>query len=137
MVHIRSFCFVFSLFSFAFSLTLFSFFILFLLVLVSRQYVDMSRIRIEGLLAAFPKLVGMGKQHTYIETDNVRYVYQPIEALFLLLVTTKQSNILEDLDTLRMLSKLVCFPSSLTFNSIYLPESACVLAFIYCVSDCA
>ncbi|ESQ40411.1 hypothetical protein EUTSA_v10013243mg [Eutrema salsugineum] len=67
----------------------------------------MSRIRIEGLLAAFPKLVGMGKQHTYIETENVRYVYQPIEALFLLLVTTKQSNILEDLDTLRMLSKLV------------------------------
>ncbi|CAN8257122.1 unnamed protein product [Cochlearia groenlandica] len=76
-------------------------------VLVSRQYVDMSRIRIEGLLAAFPKLVGMGKQHTYIETENVRYVYQPIEVLFLLLVTTKQSNILEDLDTLRMLSKLV------------------------------
>ncbi|KAL0709205.1 hypothetical protein Bca4012_016183 [Brassica carinata] len=77
-------------------------------VLVSRQYVDMSRVRIEGLLAAFPKLVGMGKQqHTYFETESVRYVYQPIEALFLLLVTTKQSNILQDLDTLRLLSKLV------------------------------
>ncbi|CAA0400732.1 Coatomer subunit delta [Arabidopsis thaliana] len=76
-------------------------------VIVSRHYVDMSRIRIEGLLAAFPKLVGMGKQHTYIETENVRYVYQPIEALFLLLVTTKQSNILEDLATLTLLSKLV------------------------------
>ncbi|KAF8725364.1 hypothetical protein HU200_019877 [Digitaria exilis] len=50
--------------------------------LVSRQFVDMSRIRIEGLLAAFPKLVGTGKQHTYVETENVRYVYQPIEALF-------------------------------------------------------
>jgi len=47
--------------------------------LVSRQYVDMSRIRIEGLLAAFPKLVGTGKQHTYVETENVRYVYQPME----------------------------------------------------------
>lgn len=47
--------------------------------LVSRQYMDMSRIRIEGLLAAFPKLVGSGKQHTYVETENVRYVYQPIE----------------------------------------------------------
>ena len=89
--------------------SLFIFVFPFFIVLVSRQYVDMSRIRIEGLLAAFPKLVGMGKQHTYIETENVRYVYQPIEVLFLLLVTTKQSNILEDLDTLRMLSKLVCF----------------------------
>ncbi|KAK2380276.1 hypothetical protein P8452_36549 [Trifolium repens] len=76
-------------------------------VLVSRQFVDMSRIRIEGLLAAFPKLIGTGKQHTYIETENVRYVYQPIESLYLLLVTNKQSNILEDLDTLRLLSKLV------------------------------
>ncbi|XP_072988842.1 coatomer subunit delta-2 [Typha latifolia] len=75
--------------------------------LVSRQFVDMSRIRIEGLLAAFPKLVGTGKQHTYVETENVRYVYQPIEALYLLLVTNKQSNILEDLETLRLLSKLV------------------------------
>lgn len=75
--------------------------------LVSRQFVDMSRIRIEGLLAAFPKLVGIGKQHTYVETENVRYVYQPMEALYLLLVTNKQSNILEDLETLRLLSKLV------------------------------
>jgi hypothetical protein len=69
---------------------------------------DMSRIRIEGLLAAFPKLVGSGKQHTYVETENVRYVYQPMESLFLLLVTNKQSNILEDLETLRLISKLVC-----------------------------
>ncbi|PIA61910.1 hypothetical protein AQUCO_00200123v1 [Aquilegia coerulea] len=75
--------------------------------LVSRQFVDMSRIRIEGLLAAFPKLVGIGKQHTYVETENVRYVYQPIEGLYLLVVTNKQSNILEDLETLRLLSKLV------------------------------
>ncbi|KAG9138718.1 hypothetical protein Leryth_021036 [Lithospermum erythrorhizon] len=75
--------------------------------LVSRQFVDMSRIRIEGYLAAFPKLVGTGKQHTYVETENVRYVYQPIETLYLVLVTNKQSNILEDLDTLRLLSKLV------------------------------
>ncbi|KAL0375928.1 UNVERIFIED_CONTAM: Coatomer subunit delta [Sesamum calycinum] len=76
-------------------------------MLVSRQFVDMSRIRIEGYLAAFPKLVGTGKQHTYIETENVRYVYQPIESLYLLLVTNKQSNILEDLETLRLLSRLV------------------------------
>ncbi|BAT90957.1 hypothetical protein VIGAN_06225600 [Vigna angularis var. angularis] len=76
-------------------------------VLVSRQFVDMSRIRIEGLLAAFPKLVGTRKQHTFFETENVRYVYQPIEALYLLIITNKSSNILEDLATLRLLSRLV------------------------------
>ncbi|KAL6545708.1 hypothetical protein OROGR_009582 [Orobanche gracilis] len=75
--------------------------------LVSRQFVVMSRIRIEGYLAAFPKLVGTGKQHTFIETESIRYVYQPIESLYLLLVTSKQSNILADLETLRRLSKLV------------------------------
>ncbi|KAK4377106.1 hypothetical protein RND71_003402 [Anisodus tanguticus] len=75
--------------------------------LVSRQFVDMFRVRIEGYLAAFPKLVGTGKQHTYVETENVRYVYQPIESLYFLLVTNKLSNILEDLETLRLLSKLV------------------------------
>eukprot|EP00617_Octactis_speculum_P023833 CAMPEP_0185767008 /NCGR_PEP_ID=MMETSP1174-20130828/40851_1 /TAXON_ID=35687 /ORGANISM="Dictyocha speculum, Strain CCMP1381" /LENGTH=506 /DNA_ID=CAMNT_0028450977 /DNA_START=110 /DNA_END=1630 /DNA_ORIENTATION=+ len=68
----------------------------------------MTRIRIEGLLAAFPKLMGTGsQQHTFLETDSVRYVYQPIETLYLLVITNKASNIVEDLETLRLLSKLV------------------------------
>jgi coatomer subunit delta len=76
--------------------------------LISRQFVEMTRVRIEGLLAAFPKLVGSdGKQHTYIETESVRYLYQPIDNLFLLLITNRASNIVEDLETLRLLSKVV------------------------------
>ncbi|KAI8022561.1 Coatomer subunit delta-1 [Camellia lanceoleosa] len=67
----------------------------------------MTRTRIEGLLAAFIKLVEAGKQHTYVEAESVRFVYQPIESLYLLLITNRQSNILEDLETLRVLSKLV------------------------------
>lgn len=76
--------------------------------LVSRQFVEMNRLRVEGLLTAFPKLIGHAKQHTYVETDAVRYVYQPLENnLYLLLVTTKASNIVEDLGTLRLLAKVV------------------------------
>jgi hypothetical protein len=76
--------------------------------LVSRQFVEMNRLRIEGLLAAFPKLMGHSKQHTFVETDAVRYVYQPMEnGMFLLLITTKASNIVEDLGTLRLLAKVV------------------------------
>ncbi|EED94881.1 coatomer protein subunit delta [Thalassiosira pseudonana CCMP1335] len=76
--------------------------------LVSRQFVEMNRLRVEGLLAAFPKLMGHSKQHTFVETDAVRYVYQPMEnGMYLLLITTKASNIVEDLGTLRLLAKVV------------------------------
>jgi hypothetical protein len=62
--------------------------------LFARQFVEMNRLRVEGLLAAFPKLMGTGnKQHTFIETDSVRYVWQPVESIYLLLITNKASNI--------------------------------------------
>ena len=76
---------------------IFNIFILYSLAIVSRQFVEMPRSRIEGLLASFPKLLGSDTQHTFIDTETVRYVYQasqfsnlqPLDQLYLVLVTNK------------------------------------------------
>lgn len=67
----------------------------------------MPRSRVEALLASFPKLISAGSQHTSVETDAVRYVYQPLEDLYMILITTKSSNILQDIDSLHLFARTV------------------------------
>ena len=74
---------------------------------ISRQFRDMSRARIESLLASFPKLIPTNTQHTSVETADVRYVYQPLEDLYILLITNKASNILQDIETLHLFARVV------------------------------
>jgi hypothetical protein len=63
--------------------------------LLSRQFRAMPRSRVDGLLASFPKLIPVNSQHTTVETADVRFVYQPFEELYVLLITNKSSNILQ------------------------------------------
>jgi len=97
--------------------------------LLSRQFSEMTKSRVEGLLSAFPKLIGTGKQHTFIETENIRYVYQPLESLYIVLITNKNSNILEDLETLHLLAKLV--PEYANFDEHDISRKAFELIFTF------
>ncbi|KAI5812664.1 coatomer subunit delta [Pyronema omphalodes] len=76
-------------------------------IVLSRLFREMPRSRIEGLLAAFPRLVDSGTQHTTIETEDVRYVYQPLDELYIVLITNRASNILQDIDSLHLFSQIV------------------------------
>lgn len=74
---------------------------------MTRQFRDLPKDRVTALLASFPKLTSSGTQHTTVEDDDVRYVYQPLEELYLVLITNLQSNILQDIDTLHLLGQIV------------------------------
>lgn len=67
----------------------------------------MQRSRVEALLASFPKLADSGTQHTTVEQDNVRFVYQPLDELYMVLITNRQSNILQDIDSLHLFAQVV------------------------------
>lgn len=75
--------------------------------MLARAFHDIKRSRIEALLASFPKAANSGTQHTTVEQDNVRFVYQPLDELYMVLITNKQSNILQDIDSLHLFAQVV------------------------------
>lgn len=74
---------------------------------LSRLFREMPRSRVEALLASLPKLADSGTQHTTVEQDNVRFVYQPLDELYMVLITNLQSNILQDIDSLHLFAQVV------------------------------
>lgn len=75
--------------------------------ILARQFRQMQRSRVEALLASFPKLADNSSQHTTVEQDNVRFVYQPLDELYMVLITNRQSNILQDINTLHLFAQVV------------------------------
>ncbi|EME47624.1 hypothetical protein DOTSEDRAFT_69542 [Dothistroma septosporum NZE10] len=75
--------------------------------ILARQFRQMQRSRVEALLASFPKLADSASQHTTVEQDNVRFVYQPLDELYMVLITNRQSNILQDISTLHLFAQVV------------------------------
>ena len=41
-------------------------------ILLARQFVEMTRMKVENHLATFPKLIGTERQHNTVETAEVR-----------------------------------------------------------------
>ncbi|EDO15845.1 hypothetical protein Kpol_507p7 [Vanderwaltozyma polyspora DSM 70294] len=76
--------------------------------LLSRQFKELTKERVIELLSNFQGLVSKSSSdHTYVEDEHVRYVYRPFDDYYLILVTNRQSNIIQDLSTLNLFSQSV------------------------------
>lgn len=78
-------------------------------LIISRQFRELTKERVTALLSNFPTLLSDStqSQHTAVEDEYVRYMYQPLEEFYVVLITNKHSNILQDIDTLHLFAQSI------------------------------
>lgn len=73
--------------------------------IVSRQFNDISKDRMLELFSNFQSLLETcPKTHNFIEDGHVRYLYKPLDDFYIVLITNRQSNIIEDSKTLDLMN---------------------------------
>lgn len=89
--------------------------------LLSRQFREITKDRVLELLSNFQSLVtNISSEHTFVEDEHVRYVYKPFDDYYIILITNRQSNIIQDLSTLNLFSQtLNSYLSSFDEAEIY------------------
>lgn len=76
-------------------------------ILLSRQFMPISKIKIEEHISSLPKHLASSHQHTQIDVDNLRYLYIPMQDLLLVLISNRTSNVIEDMEILKLLYGVV------------------------------
>lgn len=70
-------------------------------LLIVRRFTHAKDSNIEGHLGAFPQLV-KNSGHNYIDTETARLVYQETNDLYVIITVSKDTNIIEALDTVML-----------------------------------
>lgn len=76
-------------------------------MIFARQFIEISRKELEEHVVMFNRLLSNDKDSTVIETDKIRYLYIHSEAVFIVLVTSKDSNVIEDMEVLKLSHRFI------------------------------
>ena len=76
-------------------------------IIFARQFFNISRMDLEEYIIQFSIGVDSCKEITHFESDKVRYIFIPIDTFYLILITTKNSNIIEDTEILKLIYRLI------------------------------
>ena len=74
-------------------------------IIFARQFFNISRMDLEEYIIQFSRGVDSCKEITHFESDKVRYLFIPIDTFYLILITTKNSNIIEDTEILKLIEE--------------------------------
>ena len=62
---------------------------------------------LEEHIVQFSRNIDSYKEITHFESDKVRFIFIPIDSYFLILITSKNSNIIEDTEILKLIYRLI------------------------------
>ena len=76
-------------------------------IIFARQFIRMTRMELEEHIVQFSRNIDSYKEITHFESDKVRFIFIPIDSYFLILITSKNSNIIEDTEILKLIYRLI------------------------------
>ena len=76
-------------------------------IIFARQFFNISRMDLEEYIIQFSRGVDSCKEITHFESDKVRYIFIPVDSFYLILITTKNSNIIEDTEISKLIYRLI------------------------------
>ena len=76
-------------------------------IIFARQFVKMTRMELEEHIVQFSRNIDSYKEITHFESDKVRFIFIPIDSYFLILITSRNSNIIEDTEILKLIYRFI------------------------------
>lgn len=76
-------------------------------IIFARQFLKMSRMELEEHVVHFTRNIEACRESSTFESEKTRYVFIPIEHLYLVLLTDKDSNLIEDMEIIKIIYRLI------------------------------
>lgn len=76
-------------------------------IILARQFVMMNNLELNELVVQFTRNIELCKNTTHLETETDMYVFIPIDSIYLVIISNKNSNIIESIESVKLIFRLV------------------------------
>ena len=76
-------------------------------ILLARQFTKMNFMELNELVFQFTRNLESSKESTHLETETDLYVFIPIDTLYLVIISGRNSNIIENIEIIKLVFRLI------------------------------